>query len=155
MLTLSARTGPRRSASVWVALACAALLLQGCSLLSDTLNTASADSFQSLKDLHAGFYDQFTAGTGTSFDLAAVESSAEAIEGAFDQAIEAAGAMGAVDSAQVDALLNLKQQFKQDAAGLMESGNLFDPSYIANLKDQVMKNYDAAIRGDFASIVSP
>jgi hypothetical protein len=122
---------------------CAALLLGGC---ASTKNAASRDAIANLKTAHLAFIDEFTEGTGKTWDDQTLATQTAALEKQFADAEQAPATTA--DARRKKAISILHSQFKRDAAMLARQKAFFRTTFAADLKTQVSENYDLALKGE-------
>jgi hypothetical protein len=122
----------------------AGLLLTACPSTSDV---RSRDDIGTLKTTHLGFIDEFTEGTGKTWDDQKLTSRAAAVELEFTNA-EQYESTKKKDARRAKSISILHSQFKRHVAMLERRKAFFRPKFAADLKDQVTQNYDQALRGE-------
>jgi hypothetical protein len=119
------------------------MFLGGC---ASTKDAASRDSIASLKAAHLAFINEFTEGTGKTWDDQKLATSTAALEKQFADAAQAPATKA--DARRSKAISILHSQFKRDAAMLARRKTFFRTTFAADLKTQVSGNYDLALKGE-------
>lgn len=122
----------------------AALLLAGCGTTKDA---KSRGDIASLKTTHLAFIDEFTEGTGKTWDDQKLATRTAAVELQFTNA-EQYEATKKKDARRSAAISNLHAQFKRHAGMLASRKAFFRAKFAADLKDPLSQNYDQALRGE-------
>jgi hypothetical protein len=123
---------------------CAGLLLTACPTTSDV---RSRNDIANLKAIHLAFIDEYTEGTGKTWDDQKLTTRIAAVEKQFSDA-EQYEATKKADTRRSKAISILHSQFKRHAGMLQTRKAFYRTKFAANLKDQVTQNYDQALRGE-------
>jgi hypothetical protein len=134
---------PRRLLHPVLLTLCAALFLGGC---ASTKNAQSRNDIASLKTAHLAFIDEFTEGAGKTWDDQKLVTRKAALESQF--AATEQEAAKTKDANRSKAVANLHSKFKSNVARLERQKAFFRPSYAADLKTVLSKNYDMALKGE-------
>jgi len=118
-------------------------LLGGC---ASTKNAASRDAIANLKTAHLAFIDQFTEGTGKTWDDQTLATQTAALEKQFADAEEAAATKA--DARRKTAIANLHARFKRHAEVLKSRKAFFKPKAADVIKGPLILNYDQALSGE-------
>jgi len=119
------------------------LLLAGCGTTKDAI---ARDDIATLKASHLAFIDQFTEGTGKTWNDQKLSSATAAMEKRFTDAEQYAATKK--DARRTKALSILHRQFKKNADTLARKKAFFRPTFAAELKAEVSQNYDLALKGE-------
>lgn len=122
---------------------CAALFLGACATRKDEV---TRNNLADLKTAHLAFIDEFTEGTGKTWDDQELATRKAALESQF--ATAEGDAAKTKDSNRSKAVANLHSRFKKHVATLEGQKAFFRPTYAANLKTVLSKNYDQALKGE-------
>jgi hypothetical protein len=123
---------------------CAGLLLTACPTTSDI---RSRNDIANLKTIHLAFIDEYSEGTGKTWDDQKLATRVAAVERQFSDA-EQYETTKKADARRSKAISILHSQFKRHAAMLQTRKTFYRAKFAANLKDQVTQNYDQALRGE-------
>ena len=134
---------PRRLLHPILLTLCAALLFGGC---ASTQNPQSRNDIASLKTAHLAFIDEFTEGPGKTWDDQRLAARKAALESQF--AATEQEAAKTKDANRNKAVANLHSRFKKHVATLERQKAFFRPTYAADLKTALSKNYDMALKGE-------
>jgi hypothetical protein len=119
------------------------LLLAGCGTTKDAV---ARGDMSTLKASHLAFIDQFTEGTGKTWDDQKLSSATAAMEKQFSDAEQYAATKK--DARRTNALSILHKQFTKNAATLARKKAFFRPTFATELKAEVSQNYDLALKGE-------
>lgn len=122
---------------------CAALFLGACVTDKDEV---TRNNLADLKTAHLAFIDEFTEGTGKTWDDQKLVTRKAALEKEF--ATAEGDAAKTNDAKRSKAVANLHSRFKKHVAMLESQKAFFRPTYAANLKKVLGKNYDQALKGE-------
>jgi hypothetical protein len=101
----------------------------------------------SLKAIHLAFIDEYSEGTGKTWDDQKLTARIAAVEKQFSDA-EQYEATKKGDARRSKAISILHSQFRRHAGMLQTRKAFYRTKFAANLKDQVTQNSDQALRGE-------
>lgn len=125
-------------------LLCGAFLLTACGTTKDAM---SRNDIATLKTTHLAFIDEFTEGSGKTWDDQKLATRTAAVEKQFSDA-EQYESTKKPDARRAKAISILHSQFKRHSGMLEKKKALFRAKFAGELKGQVTQNYDQALRGE-------
>jgi hypothetical protein len=124
-------------------LLCGSLLFTACPTMRDAV---TRNNLADLKTAHLAFIDEFTEGTGKTWDDQNLATRKAALESQFAAAEQQA--TKTKDANRTKALSTLHSLFTKHAAMLESQKAFFRPTFAANRKTVVAKAYDQALKGE-------
>jgi hypothetical protein len=127
-----------------ILLLCGALLFTACGTTKDVMSRNDIDT---LKTAHLAFIDDFTEGSGKTWDDQKLTTGTAAVEKKFSDA-EQYETTKKPDARRAKAISILHSQFKRHAAMLEKKKAFFHAKFAQELKSRVTQNYDLALQGE-------
>ena len=122
-----------------------ALLLSSCALFVSAYDQRAFEQFTELKAFHFKLLDDFTEGSGKTWDASRLAKTADAGELKFRETTEYAQSRH--DQTRINAVDILHNRFGAHCH-IIERSHTLSKVFAANLKEEVGKNYDLAIKGE-------
>ena len=128
--------------------------LYGCGLFLSPFNVVSYENFTSLKALHLKLIDDFTDTPGKTYDQNKIEEMFNMGDLKFREALEYE-TQNTKDRTRTEAFEILYDQFRADYKFLVDRNKLYNEAYAKEIKNEVEKNYNLAIKGELSRRNTP
>ena len=138
----------RRYLNAIAPLACvlSAIVSGGCALFVSSYDATNFEKLTSLKAYHLKLLEDFTEGKAKSFDRTRLDTESDAGELKFREAEEYG--QGQHDQTRVNGIRILHERFTTHCDLLKRSGTLFHDAFSRELRGEIGKDYDEAIKGE-------
>ncbi len=132
-----------------------AMLVSSCAMFTSYYDATRHENFTKLKALHIKLFDNWTVGSGMSWDKNEVKQYCERGDLSFREAFELAKYRDSNDKTGQTAVKILWEEFSDNCSLSLKKKKLFSKVYVDEIRPQIEKNYGYAISGELDRVNAP